>query len=58
MATGHYARCGYNEATGRWELKRAIHPEKDQSYVLYNLTQEQLAMLRLPLEYSSQRYAP
>ena len=53
MATGHYARCGYNEATGRWELKRAIHPEKDQSYVLYNLTQEQLAMLRLPLgEYS------
>ena len=53
MATGHYACCGYNEATGRWELKRAIHPEKDQSYVLYNLTQEQLAMLRLPLgEYS------
>ena len=53
MATGHYARCSYNEATGRWELKRAIHPEKDQSYVLYNLTQEQLAMLRLPLgEYS------
>ena len=43
MATGHYARCSYNEATGRWELKRAIHPEKDQSYVLYNLTQEQLA---------------
>ena len=43
MATGHYACCGYNEATGRWELKRAIHPEKDQSYVLYNLTQEQLA---------------
>ena len=40
MATGHYACCGYNEATGRWELKRAIHPEKDQSYVLYNLTQE------------------
>ena len=53
MATGHYARCGYNADTGRWELKRAIHPEKDQSYVLYNLTQEQLAMLRLPLgEYS------
>ena len=53
MATGHYACCGYNEATGRWELQRAVHPEKDQSYVLYNLTQEQLAMLRLPLgEYS------
>ena len=53
MATGHYARCGYNDATGRWELRRGIYPEKDQSYVLYNLTQEQLAMLRLPLgEYS------
>ena len=27
MATGHYACCGYNEATGRWELQRAVHPE-------------------------------
>ena len=53
MATGHYARCGYNDATGRWELRRGIYPEKDQSYVLCHLTQEQLAMLRLPLgEYS------
>ena len=49
MATGHYARCGYNDATGRWELRRGIYPEKDQSYVLYNLTQEQLAHIRLPL---------
>ena len=49
MATGHYACCGYNEATGRWELKRAIHPEKDQSYVLYQLTQHQLAHLLLPV---------
>ena len=49
MATGHYACCGYNEATGRWELKRAIHPEKDQSYVLYNLSQEQLAHTLFPL---------
>lgn len=49
MATGHYARCGYNSKTGRWELYRAVHPQKDQSYVLYNLTQEQLAMLELPL---------
>ena len=49
MATGHYACCGYNEATGRWELQRAVHPQKDQSYVLYNLTQEQLAHIRLPL---------
>ena len=53
MATGHYARCGYNEATARWELQRAVHPEKDQSYVLCHLTQKQLSILRLPLgEYS------
>lgn len=49
LATGHYARCQKNEATGRYELLRAVHPEKDQSYVLYDLTQEQLAMLLLPL---------
>ena len=55
MATGHYARCGYNAATGRWELLRAVHPEKDQSYVLYNLTQPQLELLRLPLgDYSKE----
>ena len=53
MATGHYARCGYNETTARWELQRSVYPEKDQSYVLCHLTQEQLSMLRLPLgEYS------
>ena len=45
MATGHYARCGYNDATGRWELRRGIYPEKDQSYVLCHLTQEQLATI-------------
>ena len=55
MATGHYARCGYNAATGRWELLRAVHPAKDQSYVLYNLTQLQLELLRLPLgDYSKE----
>ena len=53
LATGHYARCRKNEETGRYELLRAIHPEKDQSYVLYNLTQQQLSCLLLPLgEYS------
>lgn len=49
IATGHYARTRFNEATGRYELLRAVHPAKDQSYVLYNLTQEQLACLLLPL---------
>lgn len=49
LATGHYARTRYNEITGRWELLKAKDANKDQSYVLYNLTQEQLAMIRFPL---------
>lgn len=49
VVTGHYARVEHNEETGRWELKKAIHPEKDQSYVLFNLTQEQLSRIRFPL---------
>ena len=36
-------------ATGRWLLKKGLDEGKDQSYVLYNLTQEQLAHVRLPL---------
>ena len=35
-------------ATGRCLLKRALHPEKDQSYVLYSLTQEQLVPQPIP----------
>ena len=38
-----------DEATGRWSLKKGLDENKDQSYVLYNLTQEQLAHVRLPL---------
>lgn len=49
VVTGHYARILYNEATGRYELHKAADPSKDQSYVLYNLTQEQLAHARFPL---------
>jgi len=49
VATGHYARLDYHTPSGRWLLKTAIHPEKDQSYVLYCLTQSQLARSRFPL---------
>ncbi len=48
LATGHYARIEQNDA-GRWLLKKAANPEKDQSYVLYMLTQEQLSRIRFPL---------
>lgn len=47
IVTGHYARVEYKD--GRYILKKAVDETKDQSYVLYNLTQKQLARLILPL---------
>lgn len=49
VATGHYARIRRDGGTGRQLLYTALHPEKDQSYVLYMLTQQQLAASRFPL---------
>ena len=49
VATGHYARVEYDGATGRYLLKKALDQEKDQSYVLYCLNQEQLAHTQFPL---------
>lgn len=49
LATGHYAQVEQDAASGRFLLRQALHPEKDQSYVLWSLTQEQLAQVRLPL---------
>ena len=47
IATGHYAVIEQNSA-GRWLLKKAP-ASKDQSYVLYSLTQDQLAHTLMPL---------
>ena len=49
IVTGHYARIEYNEASGRYLLKKAVDLSKDQSYVLYSLTQKQLAHILFPL---------
>ena len=49
VVPGHYARVEQDAETGRWLLKKGLDEGKDQSYVLYNLTQEQLAHIRLPL---------
>jgi len=49
LATGHYARIRYNEATGRHELLRAADESKDQSYFLFGLQQEQMARTSFPL---------
>ena len=47
IVTGHYARI--EQENGRWLLKKSLDESKDQSYVLYSLTQDQLAHTRLPL---------
>ena len=49
LATGHYARITQDRDSNRWQLRKARDESKDQSYVLYMLTQEQLAFLRFPL---------
>ena len=49
IVTGHYARVDYDEEKNRYLLKKAVDDTKDQSYVLYMLTQEQLAHISLPL---------
>ena len=48
VVTGHYARIEQRE-DGRYLLKKAADPAKDQSYVLYHMTQEQLAHTMFPL---------
>ncbi|MBT9147911.1 MAG: tRNA-specific 2-thiouridylase MnmA [Syntrophomonadaceae bacterium] len=49
VATGHYARIERDEAKGRHLLKKGIDHSKDQSYVLYPLTQEQIKHTLLPI---------
>jgi tRNA-specific 2-thiouridylase len=49
LATGHYARLDQDPVNGRWRLKKAADPDKDQSYVLYKLTQKILSHLLFPL---------
>ena len=49
VATGHYARMEKGEASGRRLLKKGIDGHKDQSYVLYPMTQEQLKHTLFPV---------
>ncbi len=49
IATGHYARITQNPETGRYELRRAVDSNKDQSYFLYDLPQDVLASVLFPL---------
>jgi len=65
IATGHYARLDFSN--NRWLLRKALDETKDQSYVLYTLTQDQLARIHFPLgdmtkaqirAYARERYFP
>jgi tRNA-specific 2-thiouridylase len=49
VATGHYARVRHNPETGRYEMLRALDPNKDQTYMLYALTQDQLSRVIFPV---------
>ena len=49
VATGHYARVEYDEAAKRYRLFRGRNLEKDQSYFLWELTQDQLSRAMFPL---------
>jgi tRNA-specific 2-thiouridylase len=49
VATGHYARVEWNEERSRWLLRRSTNLAKDQSYFLFELTQEQLSYALFPL---------
>lgn len=49
LASGHYARLQQNPETGRWEVWHSADPNKDQSYMLWRLSQQQLAHSCFPL---------
>ena len=55
IATGHYARIRHMN-NGRYAVEKSVTARKDQSYALYNLTQEQLARTMMPIgEYEKDR---
>ena len=49
IATGHYARVRYNDASGQVELLKGCDPSKDQSYFLHRLNQQQLLKTLFPV---------
>ena len=49
VATGHYARVGYDDKAARYVLKKGRDLSKDQSYFLFEMTQKQLERATFPL---------
>jgi tRNA-specific 2-thiouridylase len=55
VATGHYARVAYDEVARRYRLYRGADLDKDQSYFLFSLTQDQLARALFPVGHLAKR---
>ncbi|MCQ2433503.1 MAG: tRNA 2-thiouridine(34) synthase MnmA [Clostridia bacterium] len=55
VSTGHYARILQDETSGRYYVRRGDDLRKDQSYVLWQLTQKQLSMLITPLAHMDKK---
>jgi len=49
IATGHYARIGFDETTQRWQMRKGVDESKDQTYFLFGLKQDQLARTLFPV---------
>lgn len=49
IATGHYARISKHPVTGRYSICSSVTAAKDQTYALYNLTQQQLESTLMPV---------
>ena len=55
VATGHYARVAYDEVARRYRLYRGVDRDKDQSYFLFSLDQDQLARAMFPVGHLTKR---
>ncbi len=49
IATGHYVRRRFDEKSGKYQLLKGVDLTKDQSYVLYGITQYQLSKTLFPV---------
>jgi tRNA-uridine 2-sulfurtransferase len=49
IATGHYARCGFDGSVNRFYVRRGVDATRDQSYALWGVEQTALAKTLLPL---------
>jgi tRNA-specific 2-thiouridylase len=49
IATGHHAQILFDVSSGRYQLKKGMDSQKDQSYFLYTMTQDQLSRTMMPI---------